>query len=603
MSTPQANIVSPLPEDLTTAVAGLTSRLDTAGLWWLSGYAAGLASRAPAAVQSAPLQSSAVARADPSHAAHLTIVYGSQAGNAKRVAEQLAADAAGAGLDVQLLRADRYRVRDLKQERHLYLVVSTQGDGNPSDDARELYDFITSKRAPRLEQLQYAVLGLGDSSYPQFCAIGQVLDARLAELGAQRLLPRGDADLDIDTVAGPWRTQALDAARASLKPLATVTPLRPQPATPSSAHTREQPLAAPLLANQRITLAEAGKDIRHIELSLEDSGLHYEPGDALGIWPRNPTALVDSILSTLRLDGDSAVSIAGDTLPLREWLSSKRELTRLARPFLVAHAERSGDAGLGALLASGNAAVADWLRQRQLIDVLQAHPGDWSVDALVAALHPLAPRLYSIASSRKAVGDEAHLTVAHIEYPQAGEVRWGAASHHLASLAEDDTVPVYIEANERFRLPADPASDIIMIGPGTGVAPFRGFVQERSAIGAGGRNWLLFGNTHFRTDFLYQLEWQRALKSGELHRLDLAFSRDGAEKVYVQHRLRERGRELYDWLQAGAHLYVCGAIAMGKDVHAALLDVVATYNGGDPDAAAAYLDELQRKGRYARDLY
>ncbi|WP_149194912.1 assimilatory sulfite reductase (NADPH) flavoprotein subunit [Luteimonas suaedae] len=608
---PQALPAPPLSAEHADALRRLTDGLDGAGLWWLSGYAAGLASRSAAPTAQAPAAQSEVATGN-----RLTIVYGSQTGNARRVAERLAADVEHGGLTVRLLSADAYPVRELKHEHHLYLVISTQGDGDPPDDARDLYAFLTGKRAPKLPQLHYAVLGLGDSSYPQFCAIGQTLDARLAELGATRMFDRGDADLDIDTVATPWRQQALAAAREALKPSATVTPLRP-PSAAVPAYDRDRPFAAELLVDQRITAGGSDRDIRHFELSLEDAGLHYEPGDALGVWPRNAPELVDEVLSTLALDGDAAVAHGGDELPLREWLGARRELTRLARPLLAAHAERAGDATLTALLApERNAELARWTGDRQVIDLLREAPAAWPADALVAALRPLTPRLYSIASSRKAVGDEAHLTIAHVDYLHGEARRFGVASHFLAAAGEGAPIPVYLERNERFRLPADPARDVIMIGPGTGVAPFRGFLQERVAIGASGRNWLFFGNPHFRSDFLYQLEWQRALKSGQLHRIDLAFSRDRVDargaapesaaaprKTYVQHRIRERGRELYAWLEGGAHLYVCGAIAMGKDVHTALLDVIATHGGRDPEAAGEYLDSLQQEGRYARDTY
>ncbi len=269
------------------------------------------------------------------------------------------------------------------------------------------------------------------------------------------------------------------------------------------------------------------------------------------------------MLGSLKLDADAEVTHAGQTLPLHTWLTEKRELTRL--PQLPA-----------------------------------AH----SAQELVASLRPLTPRLYSIASSQKAVGEEAHLTVAHLEYQRDGATRWGAASHFLATREDGDRLPVYIERNERFHLPRDGARDLIMIGPGTGVAPYRGFLQERIATGASGRHWLLFGNPHSRSDFLYQLEWQRALKNGQLHRLDLAFSRDTAEKIYVQQRLRENGRELYAWLQEGAHLYVCGdALRMARDVQATLLEVIAEHGGQDPEQAQDYLNELQRQGRYARDIY
>lgn len=606
-------------------IARLAEGLDSAGLWWLSGYAAGLASGRGAAVTAlAPVAATAPA-SEALPADRLTVVYGSQTGNAKRVAEALAAKFEAEGLSVRLLRADAYPQRELKDERYLALVLSTQGDGDPSDDARGLVEFLEGKRAPKLPQLRYAVLGLGDSSYPQFCAIGQRLDARLEALGAQRWIARGDADLDIDTVAGPWSADLFAQAREALKPkpaapaLASVTPLRPQTAAPA-AHGRERPFAAEVLAQLPITGRGSTRDIRHLELALEGSGLDYEPGDALGVWIENPPALVDEILHTLDLGADTPVAHAGETLPLRDWLLRRREITRLSRPFVATHAAHAGSESLNRLLAPDQReALTALMADHQIVDLLQAHPGAWSAESLVEALRPLQPRLYSIASSRKAVGDEAHLTVAHVEYRRGDALRWGAASHFLATLGEGASVPVFVERNERFRLPVDASRDVIMIGPGTGVAPFRGFVQEREAIGATGRNWLFFGNPHARTDFLYQLEWQDALKRGSLHRLDLAFSRDAlvrsphmdvlatardSHKVYVQHKLREHARELFAWLENGAHLYVCGdATRMAKDVHAALLDAIASAGGKSAEDAADYLNALQAQGRYARDVY
>lgn len=584
---------------------------DGSALLWASGFLAGLArAQAPviAATPLAPIATTAPA----------TILYGSQTGNAKRTAEALHASLQAAGLPVRLLRADAYATRELANETLLYLVISTQGEGDPPDDAIGFTEFLLGKRAPRqLAQLKYAVLGLGDSSYADFCGIARKLDARLAELGASRVQTLGEADLDIDTVAVPWRESALDHARELLKTtaapahLATVTPLRPI-AAPLWTH--EKPFAAELLANQPLTGREfkgtgfrsygvIDKDVRHIELSLEGSGLHYEPGDALGIRHRNPDALIEAVLEATGLDGGSVVEHDGQSLPLSQWLSDKRELTRLSRPVLATLAERAKATELTQLLEPGNAALAALLGDHQLIDVLRRWRGDWDAAALVAALRPQVQRLYSIASSRKRVGDEAHLTVDVLRYQAHGHGHLGAASGFLSALEEGSSVPAYIEANERFRVPADASRDIIMVGPGTGIAPFRGFVQERAETGASGRNWLFFGARHFNTGFLYQTEWQDALAKGELHRLDLAFSRDQAERIYVQQRLREQGRAVYDWLQNGAHFYVCGAIGMGKDVHAALLDIITTHNGGDADAAADTLSSLQREGRYARDVY
>ncbi|MBD9470021.1 assimilatory sulfite reductase (NADPH) flavoprotein subunit [Pseudoxanthomonas sp. PXM01] len=609
----------PLAEERRALLAQAVAGLDGASLWWVSGYAAGLAQ-----AQLAPVASPAALPKAPSPAAstptaqRLTIVYGSQTGNARRAAEALAQQAEAAGLSVRLLRADTYPQRELASERLLYIVISTQGEGDPPDDSIGLVEFIAGKRAPKLPELKYAVLGLGDSSYADFCGISQRLDARLAELGATRLIPAGAADLDIDTVATPWREQALTQARELLKAptattvLATVTPLRPGQAAVWS---HEHPFPAELLLNQRISGRDfkgprfgqhgtADKDVRHIELSLDGSGLHYEPGDALGVRHRNPGALVEGVLEALRLDGETVVSEGGDTLPLREWLAARRELTRLSRPFLATHAAHAQADDLNALLAPAqNATLAQLFNTHQLVDVLRRWPAGWSAQELVAALRPLAPRLYSIASSRKRVGEEAHLTVDVLGYDAFGHAHGGAASGFLAAREEGDQVPVYIEANERFRVPADGNRDILMIGPGTGVAPFRGFVQERAETGARGRNWLFFGAQHFNHGFFYQSEWQDALRSGELHRLDLAFSRDQARKIYVQDRLRERGRDVYDWLQNGAHLYVCGAIAMGKDVHAALQAIVVEHGGLDEDAARDYLTTLQTDGRYGRDVY
>ena len=592
----------PLPDDRVQRLAQFADALDAPSLWWLSGYTAGLARRAaPAWGADAP------AAVDPD--TRLTIVYGSQTGNAKRVAEQLAQRAGDAGLATRLLRADAYPTRELVKERLLYVVISTQGDGDPPDDARSFVDFLVSRRAPRLAALSFAVLGLGDSSYPQFCLTGRNLDARLAELGARRSVPFAEADVDIDAVAAPWLSDVLTRAREVLKapkPATNVTPLRPHVEAPAWSATH--PFRAVVLANQRITAADSSKDVRHIEISLDGSALDYEPGDALGVVARNPELLVDAVLAATRLDGDAPVSHVGANHPLREWLAGKRELTRLARPFVAAVAQRSGDAALAALLQPENGtALRALFEQSQPLDLLQQHPAAWTAGELVAALPPLAPRLYSIASSRTRVGDEVHLTVAHVEYARGDETRWGAASHWLATRSEGDALDVYVERNERFRLPADPARDVIMIGPGTGVAPFRAFVQQRAEGAATGRNWLVFGNPHFHSDFLYQIEWQAALKDGTLARLDLAFSRDGAAdargKTYVQHRLREHGAEVFAWLEGGAHLYVCGATAMARDVEAALREVIATHGSRDGEAADAYLARLREQHRYARDVY
>jgi sulfite reductase (NADPH) flavoprotein alpha-component len=371
-------------------------------------------------------------------------------------------------------------------------------------------------------------------------------------------------------------------------------------------HGREQPFAAPVLANDRITARGATREVRHLEISLAGSGLEYRPGDALGVWHENPAPVVEAVIAALGVAADHAVSLHGESRSLGEWLTTRREITRLTKPFLVAHAERCGSVELAAILQPGaEARLRALLKDQQLVDVLRRWPAAWEPQAFIEALRPLAPRLYSIASSMSAVGEEAHLTVAVVDYEHEGERRLGAASAHLAGLVNDAaTARVFIEPNERFRLPDDPSRDVIMIGPGTGVAPYRGFLQEREAQGATGRNWLVFGNRQFGSDFLYQVEWQALARKGLLTRVDLAFSRDRTRRAYVQDRLREAGAELWSWLAGGAHLYVCGdAERMAPAVHAALLEIAVQHGGLDRDGAESWLRDLADQRRYLRDVY
>ena len=591
-----------LPESKHKLLTELTDGLESSALSWLSGYFAGV-EQGRQVQRSVPPAISAVAA--PSVAKQLTILYGSQTGNAKRIAETLTERVTALGLNARLVRADRYTTRELKDEHLLYIVMSTQGEGEAPDDSLAFIEFLNSRRAPKLPQLKYAVLGLGDSSYPLFCGIAQNIDARLTELGAQRIHDLGTADLDIETVALPWQDATVGLAQKTLKqtdaPSASVTPLHPKAAKV----TREQPFLAELLQNQPVTGRGSDKDVRHLEISLEGSQLSYQPGDALGVWPRQSDALVASVIAALELDAEETVEFNKVSRSLKEWLTHHRELTQLTKPFLAAHAELTASDDLKALLhADALDKLKAFLGSRQLIDVLKSYPAKWTAHGLVKALRPLTPRMYSIASSQTSVDAEVHLTLANVAYEYEGENRWGAASNFLSQLAEGDKLPIFIEENPRFRLPSDNSRDVIMVGPGTGIAPFRAFVQERATDGASGRNWLFFGNPHFTSDFLYQTEWQRALQDGHLHRMDLAFSRDQEEKVYVQHKLLEHATDLYDWLQGGAHLYVCGdATRMAKDVHQTLLRIAQDEGGLDETQAKQWLDDLAAQGRYARDVY
>jgi sulfite reductase (NADPH) flavoprotein alpha-component len=608
-----ASILGPLDPERSELLRKVVDGLDAGSLQWLSGFAAGVgyarSQAGPGLAEALPAPLGAplpITASRPEAQARLAVVYGSQTGNGRRIAERLGQAAEAAGLAVRVYAARDYPLKDLAKERFLSIVISTHGDGDPPDDARGFVEFITGKRAPRLENLAFSVLALGDSSYPKFCETGRQVDERLVSLGARRIAPRVDCDVDYDRLAGPWLDQTVARVRDEVgaPPVATVTRLRPVPDAPL--YSRERPFVARVLANQRVTGRGASKDVRHVEISLEGSGLRYEPGDALGVWHDNPAPVVDAVLAALGLAAEETITLDGQTRSLREWLASGREITRLTRPFLTAQAERSGSARLARMLSPGHESeLRETLQTMQVVDILRAHPAKWAPAEFVQALRPLAPRLYSIASSQDVVGEEAHLTVAVVDYEIDGERRFGAASGHLAGLTgEEATVRVFIEPNPRFRLPPDPARDVIMVGPGTGVAPYRGFLQQREAQGATGRHWLVFGARHFDSEFLYQVEWQEAFRKGFLQRIDLAFSRDRTPRAYVQDRLREAGPELFAWLEGGASLYVCGdAERMAPDVHTALVDVVAEHGGRDREAAEAYVRKLADDGRYLRDVY
>ena len=605
---PTAAAVAQLPEyPLDPARVELLGRLveglDAPALQWLSGYAAGLAAGKGGAVRQA---ASAPALApEPAAAPLATIVYGSHTGNGRRVAESLATRLSATGIHARVLRAGEYPLRALAEERRLFVVMSTHGDGDPPDDARAFCEFMFGRRAPRLPSLEFAVLALGDTSYPRYCEIGRRIDERLAELGATRLYERTDCDVDYEAPAAAWSARAFEWLQ-QLRPAAVperIPVLRPVPAAPI--WSREKPFAAELLANQRITVGEGVRDVRHIELSLAGSGLHYEPGDSLGVVAENPSETVAAVLAAARLDGSQSVERGGEVRALSDWLHKSLEITRIARPLIAAVAERSGSTELGELLKPGQElALRKLMLRSQLPDLLERYPANWDAAPLVSALRPLTPRLYSVASSMKEVGEEVHLTVARFDSGGDGSARPGAASHFLATRNDGAALSVYVEPNPRFRLPADPSQDIIMIGPGTGVAPYRAFLQERAGVGARGRNWLFFGARRFARDFLYQIEWQRALKRGTLSRLDLAFSRDGGERIYVQRRIAEAGRDLYDWIESGATIYVCGdATGMAPDVHAALARMIERHGGVTAETAGERLDRLGADGRYLRDVY
>lgn len=536
----------------------------------------------------------------------LTILYGSQTGNARAVAESLAGLARGRGIEPRLSSMADYRARDLVRERLLLVVVSTQGEGEPPESARELYAFLHSKRAPRLEGLHYGVLGLGDSSYEHFCQTAKDFAGRLEALGGKPLFDPQYCDVHFQEEAAIWSQSVLERAVEFLgqreAQIIQLPGARPVPAAVSKPQA-DALLTAVLLENRPLTTADAVGEVRHLALAIEPSALSYTPGDALGVWFHNDPALVDQVLAATGLDGDQTVALDSQATELREALGRRLELTQLHPTVVKGWASLTGSKEL-ATLCEDAAHLREYAAGRQFIDLIAEYPGRPEAAELAGVLLPLRPRLYSIASSPAETPDEVHLTVTLLSYQVGGQERLGGASGFLTRrLAEDGQVRVHLAENPAFRLPADGNAPVIMVAAGTGVAPFRAFLQQRAAQGDRGRNWLIFGNRHFRRDFLYQLDWQAHRKAGLLSRVNVAFSRDQADKRYVQHRLLEQGRDLYAWLQEGAYLYCCGSTAMGRAVHEALLALIARAAGVSPEGAGERLETLRCEGRYLRDLY
>ncbi len=588
-----ARQATPLDSQQTQRLAQAVAGLDAMQLQWMSGYAAGLA----VAGQAEPLPA-----AEPGNS--MTVLYGSQTGNGENIASALAEHARAKGFAVNLLSLADYKPANLKRETLVSLVVSTHGEGEPPDDAELFHEFLMSKKAPQVPGLKYAVLALGDSSYINYCETGRELDSRLAALGAERFAPLVECDLDYDASAAAWSQEILDGL-PDLLDAGTEIPLL-RAVEPISRFNKQNPFAAEVLTNQKITGGNSSKDVRHIELSLEGSGLRYEPGDALAVVVPNPPRLVAQLISELGLRADEQVSFSGKQSQLGQVLNQDLEITAMNLGFLRSWAAASASEKLLNLLSAENQLdLAEFVDTHQIIDIVRQFPASVNAQDFVDSLRKLSPRSYSIASSQNANPDEVHLTVTAVRYDAFGSEHWGAASTHLADrLEEGDTVPVYIEQNSRFRLPDNDDVPIIMIGPGTGVAPFRAFVEERAERNATGSNWLIFGDRTFSDDFLYQLEWQRHLRNARLDKLDVAFSRDQQEKFYVQHRLRERAQELFAWLERGAYIYVCGdSKNMAGDVNDALIDIIADQANLDRVAAEQRLKDLRRAGRYQRDVY
>ncbi|WP_272690519.1 NADPH-dependent assimilatory sulfite reductase flavoprotein subunit [Providencia sp. PROV152] len=583
------------------------SRLQTAvddfsshQLAWLSGYLWGMVNQNT--VTNVPMS------AEVPQDETITIISASQTGNARRLSEQLRERLISEKLNVNLVNAGDYKFKQISQEKVLVVVASTQGEGEPAEEAVALYKYLHSKKAPNLSGTVYAVFALGDSSYEKFCQAGKDFDTQLSQLGATSLLERIDADVEYQSIAEAWiedLTQRLkERVPTQSDQQLVVTQAGSVDEIHSSPYTKTAPLTASLLVNQKITGRGSLKDVRHIEIDLGDSGLRYQPGDALGVWFDNDSALVDELIGLLWLTGDEQVQVAEQSYPLRDALIHHLELTQNTHLIVEKYANLAKDDALLGLI-SDKQALLHYAQTTPIVDMVRQAASQPTAQEFVDILRPITPRLYSIASSQAETEDEVHVTVGVVRYDIDGRARTGGASGFLADrLKEGDEVRIFIEHNDNFRLPADTSKPVIMIGPGTGIAPFRAFMQQRDNEQATGKNWLFFGNPHFVEDFLYQVEWQRYVKDGLLTNISLAWSRDQAQKVYVQDKLREQGEEVWRWIEDGAHIYVCGdANHMARDVEHALLDIISQYGNMDSESADEFLSELRVERRYQRDVY
>ncbi len=577
---------------------------------WLSGYLAASRSFEAAAALEVPTAETPAALPVQPVSKEVTILYGSQTGNAHGLAENAGKKLKEHGFEVTVSSMSDFKTNQLKKIQNLLIVVSTHGEGDPPDNALSFHEFLHGRRAPKLDDLRFSVLALGDTSYEFFCKTGKDFDQRLEELGGKRLYPRVDCDVDFDEPASAW----LEGVLGGLSEAGgqSGSPAQSQAAAPQAAETvysRKNPFRAEVLENINLNGRGSNKETRHLELSLEGSGFTYEPGDALGIYPENDPELVQLVMKELNWNPEEVVTVdkQGERLPLKEALTSYFEITVLTKKFLQQAAGFSENEKLQELTSPGNEAqLKEYLQGRDLLDFVRDFgPFSASAQEFVSILRKMPPRLYSIASSFQANPDEVHLTIGAVRYHAHGRDRKGVCSVLCAErLQPGDTLPVFIQPNKHFKLPENPDAPIIMVGPGTGVAPFRSFMQEREETGAKGKSWMFFGDQHFVTDFLYQTEWQKWLKDGVLTKMDVAFSRDTEEKVYVQHRMLEHSKELFEWLQEGAVFYVCGDKKnMAHDVQNALLDIIEKEGGMSREEAEAYLAEMKQQKRYLRDVY
>ena len=596
----------PLSAEQLRLLTELTGSLTPQQINWVSGYFVGLSAQGINATPPKTFTYTAPAATPVEKRKSLTILYGSRTGNGEGVAKQAHKNATALNFDAKLKSMETYKTNDLKNETNLLVIVSTHGEGEPPFQAKTFYDFLLSKRAPRLESVNFSVLALGDSSYLKFCQTGIEFDNRLEELGAKRILNRVDCDVNYRGLALQWITDSLTILNDNERNPATQLTVTSMDETESSGSTfgKHNPFQAKVLEKSFLHGRGSQRQTLHVELSLENSGLTYEPGDSVGVLATNPPDLVESLIQTVNLSPTENVQSENGLTTLSDALFKNYELTHITPDVLNRFAQLTDNNQIKQILTSPDT-VKDFIYGKDLVDLFTLFPEKFSADQFVSLLRPIQPRLYSISSSPVAYPDEVHITVGVVKYKNGDRKKTGLCSVFLSDrIEEDETAPVFIERNHNFRLPKDSDTPIIMVGAGTGIAPYRAFIQHREMDEKRGKSWLIFGNRHSESEFLYQLEWQRHLRESSLTRMDVAFSRDTLEKVYVQNHILEQGKLLFDWLENGAHFYVCGDMKkMSRDVHTTLLDVISKHGGLKKEAAEAYVLNLQQQHRYQTDVY
>ncbi len=583
---------SPFTFDQRKALDSLLASFDLVQRGWLSGFLAG-SGAVVSAVAAAPVVGG-----------KLTVLYGTESGNSEELADRTVKAAKKRGFQAVMKNMSEISPADLEKSSNLLVIVSTWGDGDAPETAVAFHkEFMSSQLS--LASVRYSVCSLGDTSYEKFCQIGKDFDAKLETFGASRISARQDCDVDYEDSYVSWLENTLSALAPAAAPVAFVAPVL---TTDSVEYGKKNPFAAETLENLLLNGEGSSKETIHLEFSLAGSGLSYEPGDALAVVPVNAPDVVRAIIQAAKLTGNESVEVKNvGTKLLADALREDYDITALSRAVLTKLADASDSATLRELLAEDSKEkLKEYNEGREIIDALiDFAPHGLPAVALVGIFRKLPVRLYSIASSPLAHENEVHLTVAAVRYDTNGRSRKGVCSTYLADFVKPgDPVQMFVQPNKNFRLPADGSTPVIMVGPGTGVAPFRSFIEHRGALGNSGKNWLFFGDQHYTYDFLYQLEWQEHLKSGVLTHLDVAFSRDQPEKVYVQDRMIQQAPELYQWLEEGAHFYVCGdANRMAHDVHEALISIVEFQAGITREAAEVYVENLKKTKRYQRDVY